>query len=98
MPSRQARPEVCRHPPTNMVPAIAYMASEEFTTTGIMIKVEADGQLALYTNPTEYNQCGKDCLVDGAYTIEELRDIFQNQLLKGAQVATTNLVVTKSEY
>lgn len=91
-------PRGMQAPPTYMVPAIAYMASEEFTTTGIMIKVEADGQLAMYTNPTEYNQCGKDCLKDGAYTIEELRDIFQNQLLKDVEIVKTNLVVTKSEY
>ena len=82
--------------PEYMVPAIAYMATEEFTTTGIMIKVEGDGSLAMYTDPQEYNKCGKDCLKNGAWTIEELRDVFKNQLLKGVTLQKTNLVISKS--
>ena len=84
--------------PVNMVPAIAYLAAEECTVTGQMVKVEADGSLALYVNPTEYNACGKDCAKDGPWTVEELREVFANELLKDAQVASTDMVITKSEY
>jgi len=84
--------------PEYMAPAIAYMAAEEFTTTGIMIKIEADGALAMYSDPQEYNNCGKDCLKNGAWTLEELRDVFQNQLLKGVEVRKSALAVTKSHY
>ncbi|MDO5424168.1 MAG: SDR family NAD(P)-dependent oxidoreductase [Eubacteriales bacterium] len=84
--------------PEYMVPAIAYMASEEFTTTGIMIKVEADGSLAIYSEPQELNPCRKDCLKEGAWTVDELRDVFPNQLLKDITIRKSTLAVTKSEY
>lgn len=84
--------------PEYMVPAIAYMAAEEFTTTGIMIKVEGDGSLAIYSDPQECNACGKNCVKDGAWTVEELREVFKNQLLKDITARKTTLVITKSEY
>jgi len=84
--------------PIYMVPAIAYLVSEEFTTTGIMVKVEGDGQLAVYSESEEYNNCGKDCLKDGAWTFEELRKVFNEELLEGVVTSSTNLVITKSEY
>jgi 3-oxoacyl-[acyl-carrier protein] reductase len=93
----EGSPNGMKTPPVYMVPAIAYLASEEFTTTGIMIKVEADGQLSVYTDPVEYNNCGKDCLMDGAWTFDELREVFK-ELLKDVRTAKTSLVITKSEY
>lgn len=94
----EGSPNGMKTPPVYMVPAIAYMASEEFTTTGIMIKIESDGQLSLCKNPEEMNHCGKDTLSDGAWTFEELREVFQNELLKDVRTLKTTLVVTKSEY
>lgn len=84
--------------PEYMVPAIAYMASEEFTCTGVMFKIEADGSLAVFTDPSECNPCRKDCVKEGAWTVEELREVFPNQLLKGIELRKTTLAVTKSEY
>jgi len=94
----EGAPNGMKTPPIYMVPAIAYLASEEFTTTGIMIKVESDGQLAVWSESEEYNNCGKDCLADGAWTFEELRKVFGEELLKGVYTATTTLQITKSEY
>lgn len=94
----EGSPNGMKTPPVYMVPAIAFMATEEFNTTGIMIKVEADGQLSLYTDPTEYNNCGKDTLKDGVWTVEELRKVFPEELLKDVHTQTTSLVITKSEY
>lgn len=94
----EGSPAGVKIPPVYMVPAIAYLVSEEFTTTGIMVKVEGDGQLAVYSESEEYNKCGKDCLTDGAWTFEELRKVFNEELLKGVVTSTTNLTITKSEY
>lgn len=94
----EGSPNGMKTPPTFMVPAIAYLASEEFTATGLMMKVEADGQLSLWTNSEEYNQCGKDCLADGAWTFEELKKTFDEELLKDVYYQKTTLAVTKSEY
>jgi 3-oxoacyl-[acyl-carrier protein] reductase len=94
----EAAPDGMKVPPVYMAPAIAYLASEEFTKTGIMIKVEADGQLAVYSESEEYNNCGKDCLTGGAWTFPELQKTFTEELLKGVAATTSSLVITKSEY
>lgn len=94
----QQAPAGMQMTPDNMVPAIAYLAAEECEVTGQMVKVEADGSLALYADATEYNNCGKDCAKDGPWTVDELREVFRDHLLKNAKTATTSLTITKSEY
>jgi 3-oxoacyl-[acyl-carrier protein] reductase len=94
----EAAPNGMKILPAFMVPAIAYLVSEEFITTGIMVKVEADGQLAVYSESEEYNNCGKDCVKDGAWTFEELRKVFNEELLKNVVTSKTSLAITKSEY
>ncbi|MDX9957802.1 MAG: SDR family NAD(P)-dependent oxidoreductase [Spirochaetia bacterium] len=94
----EGAPNGMKLPPIYMVPAIAYLVSEEFTTTGVMIKVEADGKLAVWSESEEYNNCGKDCLADGAWTFEELRKVFAEELLKDVYTSTTTLQIAKSEY
>lgn len=94
----QQAPAGMQMTPDNMVPAIAYLAAEECKVTGQMVKVEADGSLALYADAAEYNNCGKDCAKDGPWTVDELREVFRDHLLKNAKTATTSLTITKSEY
>ena len=95
----EGSPAGMKTPPKNMVPAIAYMASEEFTTTGIMIKVEADGSLSMWSNSEEFNECGKDLINDGPWTFEELRVMFDDEhLMKDVWAQKTTLVVNKSSY
>ena len=94
----EGSPAGMKTPPKNMVPAIAYLASDRFDGTGLMLKIESDGELSLYTDPTEYNNCGKDCINDGAWTFDELDKVFKEELLKDVWVRKTSLVITKSEY
>ena len=96
----EGSPDGMKTAPDWMVPAIAYLASEEFTTTGIMCKIEANGDLALYTDPEEYNNCGLDLVArKSAYTFDELRVLFDKEhLLKNVWTRETTLAVTKSSY
>lgn len=88
-----AAPDGMKQSPENMVPAIAYMASDRFDISGAMVKVEANGDLALYTDPEEYNQCGHDLIDRGPYTFDELEDIFSNELFVGFTKQGTSLSV-----
>lgn len=96
----EGSPDGMKTPPQFMVPAIAYLCSEEFTKTGIMCKIESNGDLSLYTDPEEYNNCGLDLVErQSAYTFEELRELFDEEhLLKDVWTRETTLAVTKSEY
>lgn len=96
----EGSPNGMKTPPHLMVPAIAYMASEEFTNTGLMVKIEADGQLALWSESEEYNNCGIDLVErDSPYTFDELEVLFDDEhLLKDVWVQKTTLAVTKSAY
>lgn len=96
----EGSPNGMKTPPKFMVPAIAYLASEEFTATGLMFKIEADGQLSVWGDSEEYNNCGLDLVGrQSPYTVEELRELFSDKyLLKGVYVQRTTLAVTKSSY
>lgn len=95
----EGSPDGMKTPPTNMVPAIAYMVSEEFVNTGLMVKVEANGDLAVWSESEEYNNCGIDLMDRGPYTFDELRVLFDKEhLLKDVWVQKTTLPVTLSSY
>ena len=96
----EGSPNGMKTPPVFMVPAIAYLASEEFTATGLMFKIEADGSLAVWSDSEEYNNCGIDLVErQSPYTVEELRELFStDNLLKNVYVQRATLAVTKSSY
>ena len=96
----EGSPDGMKTPPDYMVPAIAYLASEEFTKTGLMVKIEATGDLALYTDPEEYNNCGLDLVSRKTpYTFDELRVLFdKDHLLKDVWTRESTLAVTKASY
>lgn len=87
-----------KYPAERMIPFLGYVVSEEFNASGLVFSVCADGELALWNNLEKYNVCYKDLWQDGEWTLDELRELVPNELLKGAFYAKTTLTITKSSY
>ncbi len=91
-------PAAQKHPPERMIPVLGYMCAEEFTASGLVVKLGADGEVSLWTNMDKYNAMFKDLWKDGAWTVEELRERMPKELLKDVQYTTSTLAVNKGSY
>ena len=93
-----AAPAAQKHPPERMIPVLGYMCAEEFTASGLVVKLGADGEVSLWSNMDKYNAMFKDLWKDGAWTVEELRERMPKELLKDVQYTTSTLAVNKGSY
>lgn len=93
----EGSPAAQKFPPERMIGMLGYMCLPEFTATGLVVSVCADGEVSLWTNYTKYNTVFKDLWKDGAWTVEEIREKMP-ELLHKVFYTKTSLAVTKSEY
>ena len=91
-------PAAQKYPPDRMISVLGYMTTEEFTATGLVISVCADGELAVWNNVSKRNFINKDIWAEGAWTVEELRERIPNELLKGVYYQKSTLAVNKGSY
>ena len=94
----EGSPAAQKFPPERMVPVLGYMCSEEFDATGLIVSVCADGEIALWNNLSKFNVCGKDVWAEGKWTVEDLRDVVPNKLLKDVFFSRATLAVNKTSY
>lgn len=92
----EGSPAAQKFPPERMVPVLGYMTTEEFDATGLIVSVCADGSIALWDNLTKFNEIYKDVWAEGKWTVEELRDVIPNKLLKNVFFQKSNLAVNKA--
>lgn len=93
----EGAPVAQKFPPNRMVGMLGYMCLPEFTASGLVVSVCADGEVSLWDNYTKYNTVYKDLWADGAWTEEDIRAKMPD-LLNKVFYTRTNLAVTKSEY
>lgn len=93
-----AAPAAQKYPPERMIPVLGYMCTKEFEPSGLVVKVGADGEIALWTNMDKYNAMYKDLWKDGAWTVEELRERIPGELLKDVTFTKSVLAVNKGSY
>ena len=93
----EGSPAAQKFPPDRMIGILGFMCLPEFTASGLVVSVCADGQVSLWDNYTKYNTIYKDLWADGAWTVEEIRAKLPDLLHKVFYTRTT-LAVTKSEY
>lgn len=87
-----------KYPAERMIPFLGFICSDEFKGTGLVFSVCADGELAVWGDLSKKNKCFKDLWADGAWTIDELRELVPNELLKGVYYSKSTLAITKGSY
>lgn len=93
----EGSPAAQKYPPERMVGMLGFMCLPEFTASGLVVSVCADGQVSLWDNYSKYNTIYKDLWNDGAWTVEEIRARLP-ELLNKVFYTKTTLSITKSEY
>jgi len=81
-------PEAMKRTAEGMVPFIAYLASDDAAKiTGRLFKLAADGEIGLWSDSEVISEIQKD---DGFWTVEELKTLVPEELLKNKSAMQTN--------
>lgn len=93
----EGAPAAQKFPPDRMIGILGYICLPEFTASGLIVSVCADGEVSLWSNFTKYNTIFKDLWKDGAWTEEDIRAKFP-ELMDNVSYTKSTLAVKKSEY
>ncbi len=90
----EGSPAAQKFPPDRMIGMLGYMCLPEFTASGLVVSVCADGEVALWNNYEKYNTIFKDLWAESSCTVEDIRGKIP-ELLHKVFYTKASLVVTK---